>query len=288
MAYVELLVVLRLFLEVEISFMPVGPTHIDIDQTFSSVGHAPERSDAPTMIELIKLLRSCYNERTSVEHLNRIANFSGLCKEFKAIVTARSVRGFTEFRYFRFSRAIGKTANTQTFRTQCHVKVQGRDNWELFSYGAVKGFLTPVPDLKQTPDTETFPPDNVTEVNQCLPSLYGRTRANAPHIISALGLLRDEVHRKRFESIDWNVEESIEMNGDFRTDDYDEDDDWIEDETQEPDDQSNDRTPEYESEPFVAVKTDAATKSQFWVAMVLEVIDKSTSIRPRWIRVLWY
>ena len=243
MAYFELLVVLGVFLEVEVSFLPVGHTHIDIDQTFSSVGHALERSDAPTTIELMKFLRSCYNERTSVERLNRIVNFSGLCEESKAIVKARSVRGFTELRYFCFSRAIGKTANAQTFRTQCHVKVKVRDNCELFSYGAVKGFLTSVPDLKQTPDTETFPSDNVTEVNQCLASLYGRTRANAPRIISALEPLRDEVYTKRFESMHWNVEKSIKMNGDFRTDEYDEDDDWIEDETQDPDDQSNDHTP---------------------------------------------
>lgn len=73
------------------------------------------------------------------------------------------------------------------------------------------------------------------------------------------------------------------MTGNYKSDGNQENSDS--DEETESDDEV---IPEYEAETFVAVKPPNGTKSRFWIAMVLKVVDRSSTNKPRWLQVLWY
>lgn len=48
--------------QIEISFLPVGHTHIDVDQMFSRVSVAIERLGCLTPQDLLRILRTCYTQ----------------------------------------------------------------------------------------------------------------------------------------------------------------------------------------------------------------------------------
>lgn len=50
-------------LQIEVSFLPVGHTHIDVDQMFSRLSVAIARRGAKTFQDLVKLIRQCYSQR---------------------------------------------------------------------------------------------------------------------------------------------------------------------------------------------------------------------------------
>lgn len=282
LGFFELLVALGVFLEVEASFLPVGHTHTDIDQSFSVVSRLLDRSDAATMEELLSAIDSCYLGKASALRLEKVANISGLCEETKCVVNARSLGGFMNFRYFRFTRATGNMPDGGAFKTQCHVKVQFRDDWQPISLSSTREFLKHVPDLRQTPPTETFPPENVTEINKCLESLHAHGGKLARRVLPELEALREVVYTKREDPLHWDLEQSVEFNGDFASDGHE---DGLESDEASSDEEN---MPEYEPESFVAVKPPQGTTSKFWIAMILKVVDRSSSNRPRWLEIMWY
>ena len=180
--YLELLVALGVYLEVEVSFLPVGHTHTDIDQAFSVVSRILSRTNAGTMTELIAAIDSCYLGKASALRLDRIVNFSGLCEQTKCLVDTRSLGGIMHLRYFRFTRAAGDMLDDGVFKTQCHVKVQFVEDWQPLSISTTRGFLKHIPNLRETP-----PP-----LRRCLPttllistsawSLFTLTVENSPRV----------------------------------------------------------------------------------------------------------
>ena len=170
LSYLELLVRNDVFEEVHLCFLPIGHTHADIDQSFSSVATRMRLEPAVTDIDLLNLLRNCYKPRAYAELMEEIANFSGLCDFTKC---TRNVTGFTLFRFFRITRKVSISDVTERegdqFVTTCNVKVQWIDQWVPLDTSSERaGFLKFTPDLSATPITDTDPPNNVLEVNKHL------------------------------------------------------------------------------------------------------------------------
>ena len=51
-----------MFFQIEISFLPVGHTHIDVDQMFSHISVATEKSGCLTPQDLLRILRRSYTQ----------------------------------------------------------------------------------------------------------------------------------------------------------------------------------------------------------------------------------
>jgi len=76
--YMESLVAWGVFTDVFVSFLPIGHTHADIDQTFSCTSRRLRTNDATTMGDLIEQLRKSYSPQPAVTRMLHLANFSGL------------------------------------------------------------------------------------------------------------------------------------------------------------------------------------------------------------------
>lgn len=91
LAYFELLAANGVFKEVQISFLPVGHTHTDIDQSFCSVATKLKTTDAITMEELLGSMRNSYMPRAFATGIRQVANFSGLCLESGCLSNAKKI-----------------------------------------------------------------------------------------------------------------------------------------------------------------------------------------------------
>ncbi len=213
MAYLESLVALNVFQSVEAGFLPVGHTHEDIDRCFSQTSGWLRVNDAVTLSDLhTELLRACKNTLTAkVNHLRRIANWSGLCENEKAL---RRIDTITQFRYFKFSRAqiMEHDRITSPIPTVCHVKVRCSDEWKrLFPDRKgqnVHGILKHCPNLRNTPSLVLKCPDGLQQVTKRISSEEARVN-NADKLIS-LYELRDFVFRDRVDQFHWDLRKSVE------------------------------------------------------------------------------
>ena len=101
-----MLVEFGVFREVEVSFLPVGHTHEDIDQFFSRVSMYFRHHDVFSREEMSKAVRSAYTfkdtgQPPTVVHWDTIANVS----EFLASYTNNFAAGCMSFRHVRFFRS---------------------------------------------------------------------------------------------------------------------------------------------------------------------------------------
>ena len=160
-------------------FLPVGHTHEDIDQTFSKTSERLRTRDTVTISDLHSELSLAYNKNTKVSHIEKIANWSGLCTGQKCLT---NIDGISQFYYFRFvlkdastisePSTSGRTVDKQT---RCFVKVRSTDDWaELNKRDPDKSFIKFCPYLSLTPATWTTAPSNIAEVNKRLRSEEGR------------------------------------------------------------------------------------------------------------------
>ena len=104
--YLAMLVEFGVFREVEVSFLPVGHTHEDIDQFFSRVSMYFRHHDVFSREEMSKAVRSAYTfkdtgQPPTVVHWDTIANVS----EFLASYTNNFAAGCMSFRHVRFFRS---------------------------------------------------------------------------------------------------------------------------------------------------------------------------------------
>ena len=288
-SYLELLVRKGVFREVHLSFLPIGHTHSDIDQAFSSVATRFRLERAITSQDMLELLRNCYNPRAHAEAMDKIANFSGLCTKTRCL---RNVTGFSQFRFFRFTREEGIEANRDVgseFVTKCDVKIQALDEWCPLDNSSNKaGFLKFTPDLRRTPATDTTPPDNVLEVNKHFRSCEHRMQSTEK--LRLLEELRDRVYTRRQQPFHWNIESCLEENGDYLLSG------GVEEESEFAPDVA---IPEEEDEPcssnlnysvnfFIAVKTQPSCSDPFWIARTLSVADVDQEGNAKKLKVRWY
>lgn len=280
MAYFEMLVALGVFETVEISFLPVGHTHTDIDQAFSAVSRRLRFVDSVTMADLISELKRCYSPKASAKQIFKVANFSGLCEKVNCL---NAVKNFSKFRYFRFSRRERDEDEASFYSTECHVKIQSVEAWSsLESVARFKGFLKSVPDLSLTPPTETSPPDNVTELNKCLNSMEERIRNSEK--MNQLKALRDRVYSRRVDCFHWNLQECFEMNGCYSKQRNGTSVTW----KNEGDDDSSAEDLDYAVNSFVAVKTSRTDLSKFWIALVLDVSERNALNQLNMLMIRWF
>ena len=265
MAYVEMLVAAGVFVEVQVSFLPVGHTHTDIDQSFSSVSSYLRVQKAITMSDMLASLQECYSPRAKAFEMTEVINFSKLCEETRCL---ENIEGISQYRYFKFFRALGPKEGIY-FPTCCHAKVQLRDEWEPIGLSnGTKSFLTTVPDLSRTPRMATIPPDDVLEVNKHLSSVEERVRDRQK--MAQLMELRDRIYTSRYIPFHWNLSQCYEARGDYLNENQDE-----RITVNVPD------TFEYQHNAFVAVRPDGSDGYKFWIARILGDAG-AEKLRIRW------
>ena len=171
MGYLELLVATSVFDSVECGFLPVGHTHEDVDQAFSTTASRLRVTDAITLDDMHEVLSTTYGGHVHVERLLRVANFSGLCDSTRCL---KKIDKITQWRYFLF---VSETAKDPSVKergcsTTCYVKKNSDDEWQhLFPSSARSfraGILRECPDLGKTPPTKIDCPDGLAEVNKLL------------------------------------------------------------------------------------------------------------------------
>ncbi len=227
LSYVECLVRWRVFKQVEVSFLPVGHTHEDIDQAFSTTSKRLHVNDAITLNDLQNEIRQVYNRHTSVSHMRHVINWSGLCNQ-EAVLT--TIKNFSHYRYFRFvsdnenqevnSCSLNRdnpseNASLSEDPVRLMVRAGVYDDWEEHPLTFVKK----TPDLTKTPSTIISDGTNKdsnnsfaaakAEVTKRIESVEARIRH--PQKLLELQKLRDEIFRPRKERFHWNISSCIEL-----------------------------------------------------------------------------
>lgn len=281
MSYFQMLVACGVFVEVQVSFLPIGHTHADIDQAFSSVSRRLNDNKAVTMGDLLNELRQCYQPKAKAGELLQVANLSGLFEKTKSV---RNVHGFATYRYFRFTRSEAGIKDGY-YQTSCDVKTRHCDQWTSFPVDRGYGFLKFVPDLSKTPPTITRVPNNVAEVNKCLEAAESRVKDSEK--MEDLRRLRNKVYTQRSDPFHWDLISTMEMNGDYMG--YE---DRATEESGSESDCSSDGGNRYDigiaANRFVATKTFSDPKTRFWIAKVIEVTKMDFNDKPREIKLRWY
>ena len=211
--YLECLVAWGVFLEVQVSFLPIGHTHADIDQAFSCTSRRLHCYNAATMDDLIGELRLSYTPEPSVCRMNHVANFSGLCTNENSI---GKVHAFSKYRYFKFFRSESSDRRTGWYNTACNVKLSCDDEWEplpTITLG-LKGFTLVPPDLKVVPPTVLKSPPDRDEVMLRLRA--EETRVNSTSKMMQLHALIEQVYSNRDDPFHWNLHDCFELNGVYR------------------------------------------------------------------------
>lgn len=216
LSYLESLVALKVFDVVEVGFLPIGHTHEDIDQTFSSTSSRLRVNDAVTLNDLHFQLSQTHGKTTRVTHMKRIINWSGLCNQEACI---RKVAVITQYRYFKFCRAptaeaVESDNKEEVFPvpTQCLIKRQSRDEWTAIrnapDESTQQGLLRFCPSLKNFPSTVIQCPDGKDDFIKRLASEEGRI--NDAQKMLDLEDLKEHVFRDRIDKAHWDLSNIIE------------------------------------------------------------------------------
>lgn len=274
-SYLESLVEWKVFDHILVGFLPIGHTHEDIDQSFSSTSERLRSNNAVTISDLQQELKSSYNDQTEVSRMENMVNWSDLCQQEKCL---SNVQGFSQYHYFRFYRTALEEHNassSDTESTMCQVRVKSTDEWIcLDSTNKKKSFLKFPPNLERTPGTKVTCPPNVTEVTKRIESEEWRISSSAK--LNDLKNLRDEVFNERFEPFTWDLTQCYETRcATERTRNH------ISGTVVEPVASNN---YDYDVNSFVAVRqTDS--NSGFWIARILEVQNSPSLFQ---LKVHWF
>lgn len=205
-AYVESLVQWRVFMEVFVSFLPLGHTHSDIDQAFSRTAVRLRHNNAITLEDLHEQLRKAYTPTPSITHMKHVANISGLLQQEKCLV---NVRPFSRYRYFRFYRTGSSEQDGDSTQvcTTCDVKMNCDDEWEpLAAEGRtphIGGFIRSAPNLSRTPPTILECPSNRREVLKRLDTEQSRIENREK--LRQLYALVEEVYNTSEDNFHWDL-----------------------------------------------------------------------------------
>jgi len=288
-AYLESLVAWGVFTEVSASFLPIGHTHADIDQTFSCTARRLRNNNAITMEELMTELHKSYTPPPSVARMLNVINFSGLCVQERCI---GKVEKFSQFRYFRFHRADGDPLPGASYKTACSVRVGCRDDWNPLktSTEGCHGFLVRVCNLARTPPTPAVSPPDLKDIEDRFRS--EETRINNHNKMLELYALRDNVYRDREVPFHWNLKDVFEHNGSYRSNHVPRDagSDFNSDENA---DQTIMEDPPrsdliYTINNFVAINGEDCTDDMpFWLGQIIEVHKNNDGVTSH-ITVRWF
>ena len=209
MSYLELLVLSSVFDVIEASFLPIGHTHCDIDQAFSATSNRLRTHNAVTLSDMHKELSQCYNERTTVTHLDQVANFSGLCDQ---VHCCNHIEGMTQFRFFRFScsQEANESESQGPNRTCiCHVRHRATDDWKTLESikNTCKSFLRFRPNISQNPPEEIECPPDIEKITSRIELETVRIGSEAK--LNSLIVLRDKIFRSRLLKFHWDIQTII-------------------------------------------------------------------------------
>lgn len=274
-AFLECLVAWKVFEEVHASFLPVGHTHSDIDQSFSCTSRRLRTNDAITLSDLHTQLRQAYTPAPLVGHVKHVANFSGLCKEGKNLT---KVKRFSDYQYFKFNRRDLPSIETgdcnHSHETICYVKNSCSEEWKVLNGGnqCMDTFIRNVPDLRNTPPNSIKCPDGAREVELRFRSEEGRINSS-----SKMATLRDTasgVFLTREEKFHWDLSSIIEMKtilspkAGFSTEEAE-----LSELEEESKYQNLQNKHGYQPNYFVAVRPEVSTPScPFWIAKINKVV----------------
>lgn len=133
MGYFESLVQWGVFTEVEVSFLPTGHTHSNIDKAFCTTARLLCAHDAITFHDLHHELSQCFNEMTIMTGMDNCVNWSGPCETTSGLP---KVKGIALQRLFRSSRSAdihGSPTNVV-----CSVTSTADDDYGLMSLLPIK------------------------------------------------------------------------------------------------------------------------------------------------------
>lgn len=318
MGFFEMLVSKSVFDSVEVGFLPIGHTHEDVDQCFSTTSARLRLHNAVTLNELHEQLRFAYGGNVQVEHMRRIINWSGLCDMVGCL---RKIDKISIWRYFLFSIDKSNSGLNGARLTTCHVKQNCGDAWlPLFPYtkNGKAGILRHLPNLSQTPNLNIKCPDGRDKINKRLESEEGRINSSDKMI--ELHALRDFVFQDRVDSFHWDLPNCVESGPqqDVQQNDFGEERNDISKECTDQGSGGRKRgqgashsdvpapapslTPgsssaepyskfNYSLDTFVLVQPDVETNSKsipFWVGRVVELFNDRNSHYVRRLRVHWY
>lgn len=282
-SYLEFLVTIGLFDEVEASFLPVGHTHCDIDQAFSTTAERLRHNDAITLEDLHTEVQKCYNDQTTVTALKQLGNWSGLCTSQNCLT---EIDGLTQFRYFKII-SQGKNANDTIEKPIVSVRATIDHTWKKLptkGTGDVPSFLKFLPALSEMPpESLTCPPD---KHDVMLRIQSEESRIIPIHRLSSLYQLVEDVYQNRMVCSHWNIQSGIEsIQGHSERDIID---DCEDDCNQILYTTSVSHSYAYELHSLVAVKSgDSEYQLPFWIGEIVEAHRSGNGITPH-ITVHWY
>lgn len=284
LSYFESLVRWGVFKVVEISFLPIGHTHCDVDQCFSTTSHRLRHNDAVTMSNLHEQLSKCFNRHTVVSAMKECVNFSGLCDKLECVNTLTNI---TQYRFFRFSRTDGASTSNGC-HSNCFVKHSAQDDWtplEVADPRKISNLLRFTPDLTETPPEKVTAPDDMADITARIESENGRI--NSDQKLRELLATRDEIYQSRNISFHWDKRDDVEfcnssasrvfgMDGDVDLEHPVEEDPGIHGKCS------------YDTGSFVIVLGNALEgQNEFWVGEIIDVTRTGTGI-VRSLTVKWY
>ena len=261
LSYLDALVVWQVFDVVEAGFLPVGHTHCDIDQAFSSTSDRLRYHKTVTLSDLHNEISQCYNQFTQVSSMRQVANWSGLCDKLKC---NNNVNFITQYRFFRFSRTTeGEGDNCSIV---CHVRSTCTEEWRTLESDKNNKFTSILkfsPDLNLTPPEKQACPPDLDKFEQNLDSEKERIDSQAK--MRSLLTLQREVYKDRTSRFHW-TSDCLEMvdktNNDMDTGD------GVSDELVNTESSGF----HYEIGSFVAVLTDSSSHGdEFWIGKITDV-----------------
>lgn len=277
-SYIECLVALEVFSEIQVSFLPVGHTHEDIDQSFSCTSKRLKTHSAVTLQDLIHELSCSYTPQPHVSHMLHVINLSSLFEQSQCLA---NVPPFSHFRYFRFSKEAGEPRSRyERSRTTVSVKESCQLEWNYLHSDKSGGFLKFTPDIFSAPPTFTTPPENFLEVRRGILSAESRIASKVK--MDELEKLFDMIYKPRKDPMHWSKSSSPESvlklqcsskrDGMIRTEDSDTEEESVIDYS-------------YSIGDMIAIRTDDES-CPFWLASVDGVIANGDGLIHR-LKIVW-
>lgn len=219
MSYLKCLVRWGLFEEVNVSFLPIGHTHEDIDQHFSCTSRRLRSNIAITLEDLHEQLRNAYSGHSVVTHIGHVANFSQLCVNSKCL---NKMEPFSAYRFFKFNRSqstkIGTCNVGGVNKSICTVKKNCTDDWEAIkSVSGIASFIRFTTVLLETPDT-VLPglfEEYEAEITEHIVS--EESRGHSEQKLRKLFQLRDSMKNARNDRFHWDLASIVETISIIRT-----------------------------------------------------------------------
>lgn len=102
MVFLEFLVVWFVFDSIEVGLFPIGNTHSDIYETFSTTSRRLRTEATVAMDDVYTVVSKSYNEHTILSSLKQVANCSSVCDDSGCF---NKISLITQFRFFKFTRS---------------------------------------------------------------------------------------------------------------------------------------------------------------------------------------